>query len=56
MRKLTRFTKHFMGALLMLAVLLIALWFLLNLATKAPVVGGVAAETGHLASPNAYGF
>lgn len=57
MGKFGRMGVHFLQALVMLAVLLIALWFLLNLATKAPQpVGGLAADVGHLASPNQYGL
>ena len=58
MRKMGRWTQHFLGALVMLAVMLIALWFILNvIATKTPAPVSTAAQTVEgLASGSQYGL
>lgn len=58
MRKLEKFGEHMLWALVLLASMLIVLWFILNiLATKTPAPISTGAHTvGTLASGSTYGF
>lgn len=51
-----RLAKHFLQAMVMLVVTLIATWWLLNLASKAPLVGPGFQKVGELATGDAYNF
>lgn len=55
---IAKFFKHLFMALVMLAALLIVLWFVLNiLATKTPApLSTIAGTTAGLASGSAYGM
>lgn len=51
------FVKHFGQALIMLAVMLAALFFVLYLGTKAPApIGGVAGDIAGAANGSAFGL
>lgn len=58
MGKIGKFAEHLLWALVMLAALLVILWFILNfLATKTPApISSFAAGTANLASGSAYGL
>lgn len=58
MKQLGRFSSHLLTALVMLAALLIALWFILNvLATRTPApISSAASTVEGLASGSAYGI
>lgn len=58
MRGIGKFAQNLLWALVMLAVLLIVLWFILNvLATKTPApISTAAAWTASQASGSAYGL